>query len=165
VVILGDVAARVVAVLTRAESLFAVPEDAASASAAADQLGRAAEANRALSGRSAELSGAGATAHREFVDELAAGVGAAARADEQLAAHLTAAAARHHHARMRAQNLRAGAAAVPEKFAALSGTGAGKLAALKTLRMHLAGMQQLLAEHAGQDAAAAAQIRAMDYRG
>jgi hypothetical protein len=48
---LGDMAARVVAVLTRAESLFAVPEDAAAASAAADQLGQAADANRALGGR------------------------------------------------------------------------------------------------------------------
>jgi hypothetical protein len=162
---LGDVAARVVAVLTRAESLFAVPEDAAAASAAADQLGQAAEANRALGGRSAELSGAGATAHRQLVDESAAGVGAAARADEQLAAHLTAAGARHNLGRIKAQNLRTDAAAVPDQFAALSGTGAGELAALKNLRAHLAGMQQLLAEHAGQGAATAAQIRAVDYRG
>jgi hypothetical protein len=53
---------------------------------------------------------------------------------------------------------------VPDQFAALSGTGAGQLAALKNLRGHLAGMQQLLAEHAGQAAAAAARIRAVDYR-
>ena len=162
---LGDVAARVVAVLTRAESLFAVPEDAAAASAAADQLDQAAEANRALGGPGAELSGAGATAHRQLVDESAAGVAGAARADEQLAAHLTAAAARHHHGRTRAQHLRTGAAAIPDQFAALSATGAGELAALKNLRAHLAGMQQLLAEHAGQGAATAAQIRAVDYRG
>jgi hypothetical protein len=144
--------------------LFAVPEDAAAASAAADQLGHAADANRALGGRSAELSGAGATAHRRLVDESAAGVGAAARADEQLAAHLTAAAARHHRGRIRAQNLRMDAAAVPDQFAALFGTGTGELAALKNLRAHLVSMQQLLAEHAGQGAAAAAQIRAVDYR-
>ena len=162
---LGDVAARVVAVLARAESLFAVPEDAVAASAAADQLGQAADANRALGGRSSELSGAGATAHRQLVDDSAAGVGAAARADERLAAHLTAAAARHHRGRTRAQNLRIDAAAVPDQFAALSGTGAGELAALKNLRTQLAGMRQLLAEHAGQDAAAADQIRAVDYRG
>ena len=161
---LGDVAARVVAVLTRAESLFAVPEDAASAAAAADQLGQAAEANRALGGHSAELSGAGATAHRQLVDDSAAGVAAAAAADEQLAAHLTAAAARHQRGYTRAQNLRADAAAVPDQFAALSGTAAGELAALQNLRGHLARMQQLLAEHAGQGAAAAAQIRALDYR-
>src|ERR1700761_1629686 len=116
---LGDVAARVVAVLTRAKSLFAVPEDAAAASAAADQLGQAAEANRALSGRGAELSGARATAHRQLVDESAAHTSAAARADEQLAAHLTAAAARHHRGRTRAQNLRTDAAAVPDQVAAL----------------------------------------------
>jgi len=161
---LGDVAARVVAVLTRAESLFAVPEDAAAASAAAAQLGQAVEANHALGGRSAELTGAGVTAHRQLVDESAAGVAASARADEQLAAHLTAAAARHQRGYTRARNLRADATAVPDQFAALSGTGAGELAALKNLRAHLAGMQQLLAEHAGQDAAAAAQIRAVDYR-
>jgi hypothetical protein len=159
---LGDLAARVVAVLTRAESLFAVPEDAAAASAAADQLGQAADANRALGGRSAELTGAGATAHRRLVDESAAGVDAAARADEQLASHLTAAAARHHRGRIRAQNLRMDAAAVPDQFAALSGTG--ELAALKNLRAHVAGMQRLLAEHAGQSAAAAARIRAVDHR-
>lgn len=50
------------------------------------------------------------------------------------------------------------------QFAALSGTGTGELAALKNLRAHLVSMQQLLAEHAGQGAAAAAQIRAVDYR-
>jgi hypothetical protein len=161
---LDGVAARVVEVLTRAESLFAVPADAAAASTAADQLGQAAHANRALGGRNAELSGAGATGHRQLVDESAAGVGAAARADEQLAAHLTAAAARHHHGRVRAQDLCADAAAVPERLAALSGTAAGDLAALKALRALLAGMQQLVAEHAGQGAAAAAQIRAVDYR-
>jgi hypothetical protein len=52
----------------------------------------------------------------------------------------------------------------PDQYAALSGTGAGELAALKNLRAHLAGMQRLLAEHAGQGAATAAQIRAVDYR-
>lgn len=161
---LDDVAARVVAVLTRAESLFAVPEDAAAASTAADQLGRAADANRALGGLSSELSGAGATAHRQLVDESAAGVAASARADGQLATHLTAAAARHHRGRVRAQDLCADAAAVPERLAALSGTATGELAALKTLRTHVARMGQLLAEHAGQDTAAAAQIRAVEYR-
>jgi len=160
---LDEVAARVVQVLTRAESLFAVPADAAVASTAADQLGQAADAHRALV--NSELSGAGATGHRQLVDESAAGVGAAARADEQLAAHLTAAGARHNLGRIKAQNLRTDAAAVPDQFAALSGTGAGELAALKNLRAHLAGMQQLLAEHAGQGAATAAQIRAVDYRG
>jgi hypothetical protein len=160
---LDGVAARVVQVLTRAESLFAVPEDAAAATAA-DQLGQAADANRALGGRSAELAGTGAVAHRQLVDASAAAVAASARADGQLAAHLTAAAARHHHGRARARDLRADAAAVPERLAALSGTATGELAELKTLRAHVARMGQLLAEHAGQDAAAAAQIRAVDYR-
>lgn len=160
---LDDVAARVVQVLIRAESLFAVPEDAAAA-AAADQLGRAADAHRALGRRNAELSGAGATGHRQLVDESVAGVAAAARAEEQLAAHLTAAAARHHHGLARARDVRADAAAVPERLAALSGTATGELAALKTLRTHVARMGQLLAEHAGQDTAAAAQIRAVEYR-
>jgi uncharacterized protein involved in exopolysaccharide biosynthesis len=63
------------------------------------------------------------------------------------------------------QELRAEAAAVIERFATLSGTGAGELAALKALRAQVAGVQQLLAEHASQSAAAAAQIRAVDYRG
>jgi hypothetical protein len=161
---LDGVAARVVQVLTRAESLFGVPDDAAAASTAADQLRQAAHANRALGGRNSELSGAGATGHRQLLDESAAGVGAAAGADEQLAVHLTAA-ARHLHGRARAHDLCAAAAAVPERLATLSGTAAGDLAALTTLRAHLAGMQQLLAEHAGQGAAAAAQIRGVDYRG
>jgi hypothetical protein len=161
---LDDVAARVVQVLARAESLFAVPEDTAAASAASDQLGQATDAHRALGEHDSELSGAGATGHRQLVDESAAGVAAAARADEQLAAHLTAAAARHHHGQARAQDLRADAAAVPERFAALSGTVTGELAALKALRAQVAGAQQLLAEQAGQGAAAAAQIRAVDYR-
>jgi hypothetical protein len=159
-----DVAARVVQVLTRAESLFAVPEDAAATSAAADQLRHAADATRALGTRDVELSGTGATGHRRLVDESAANEAAAARADEQLAGHLTAAAARHHHGRIRAQALRADAAAVPEQFAALSGSATAELAALRTLRAHLTGMQRLLAEHTGQDAAAADQIRAVDYR-
>jgi hypothetical protein len=158
------VAARVVAVLTRAESLFAVSGDAAPTSVAADQLRDAADASRALGGDDADLGGAGIAGHRQLVDESAANVAAAAHADEQLAAHLTAAAARHHHGRTRAQDLRADAAAVPECFAALSGSATSELAALMTLRAHLAGMQRLLAEYAGQDAAAADQIRAVDYR-
>jgi hypothetical protein len=39
------------------------------------------------------------TGHRQLVEQSAANVGAAARADEQLTAHLTAAAARHHRGR------------------------------------------------------------------
>jgi len=157
---LGDIAARVSEVLVRAESLFAVPEDAA----AADQLGRAADANRALGGRTSELSGAAATAHRQLVDQSAADLSAAADADDQLAAQLTAAAARHHRGHARARDLRADAAAVVDRFAVLSGTGTGELAVLKALRAGVSGMQQLLAEHAGQSSAAAAQIRAVDYR-
>jgi hypothetical protein len=159
---MGDVAARVQAVLRRAESLFAAPQDASAAAAAADQLRGALDAHRVLGG--SELSGAGVTGHRELVEKSAAEVTASAAADEQLVAQLTAAAARHQHGRARAQSLSAEAAAVPERFAAVSGTAAGDLAALKALRAQLAGMRQLLAEHAGQDAATAAQIRAVTYR-
>ena len=160
-----DVAARVVQVLTRAESLFAVPEEATAAGAAVDQLGHAAETDRALGRRTGELSGAGATGHRQLAAESAAALAAAARADAQLAAHLTATAARQHSDRIRAQELRADAAAVTEGLGALSGSATGDLAALRTLRAQLAGMQRLLAEHAGQDAAAADEIRAVHYRG
>jgi hypothetical protein len=158
---IDDVVTHVQAILRRAESLFTAPQD--TSSAAASQLRRVADINRRLG--SHELTGAGVSGHRELVETSAAAVTAAADAEERLAALLTAAAARHQHGRSRAQNLRADAAAMTERFAALSGSAAADLAALKALRAQLAGMQQLLAEHAGQDAAAAAQIRAVDYRG
>lgn len=160
---INDVTTHVQAVLRRAESLFSAPHDASAAVSAADQLRRAAESNRMLGGH--ELLGAGVSGHRHLVDTATASVTASAAADEQLAAQLTAAAARHQHGRSQAQLLRAEAAAVSERFAALTGTPAGDLAVLMTLRDQVAGMQQLLATHTGQDAAAAAQIRAVDHRG
>jgi hypothetical protein len=94
-------------------------------------------------------------ARKSLERDVVAGFGASRLMQTNVAAQLTAAAAQHHRGRTQAQNLRT---------AALSATGAGELAALKNLRAHLAGMRQLLAEHAGQDAAAAARIRALDYR-
>jgi hypothetical protein len=71
-----------------------------------------------------------AIALRRHVDESAADVAASARADEQLATHLTAA-ARDHPGYNQRHNSGMDAAAVPDQSGALSGTGAGELAAPK----------------------------------
>lgn len=159
---IDEIAARVAAVLGRAESLFAVPQDA-TAVEASRQLQRAADAHQTLG--IADLTGAGVSGHRRFAEESASAIAAFTAADDQMRTRLAAAADRHQNGQARARALRADAAEVSDRLGPLLGTAAGDLAALSSLRTTLARMQQLLAEQSRQDFAVAEQIRAIDYRG
>ena len=157
-----DVIARVLDVLTRAESLFTASagpgEDAAGA------LGSAAEINQTLSARTADLSGVAMSSHREAVAQSAAALGAAADVDAALTAHLSSAAGAHSSGAGQAGQLRAGAASIADVVGPLRDTAPGDMVVLTALRARVAGMQQLVGEHADHGAATAEQVRALGYR-
>lgn len=158
-----DVVARVVEVLARAESLFALPADAAAAAGAAGQVADATAASRAIAPRTAELSGAAAAAHGEAVDAAAQRLERTAATDSELARHLADTADSHHGGRSRATELRATAAEIPTALGPAVEIPAGEMAALKALRNRVAGMQQLLAQHSGESAGVAGEIRNLGY--
>jgi len=89
------VAAKVVEVLARAESLFTSPGDPA-VSGAVERIGQAADASGAIVARTAELSGATASAHRELLASAAQRLEYAAGTDAQLADHVAGATETHH---------------------------------------------------------------------
>ena len=149
--VLQQVAARVVEVLSRAESLFAPPGEVPSAGLG-DLAGRAADASAAVAAQTAELSGATAGAHRDLLGAAAQRLGGAADADSALADQLAGAVQTHSAGLSAAAGLRADAAEVPERLAPWADVPAADLAALKALRARVAGMGQLLAEHGGADA-------------
>jgi hypothetical protein len=157
------VAARVVAVLTRAESLFATPGDAAAVEAAG-RMGEAAEASRAIVSRTAELSGAVASAHRNVLAVAAQRLEDAAGTDGRLADHVADTSATHGAGRSRATELRAGAAEVSARLGPWAELPASELAALKALRNRLSGMQHLLAQHSAEATRVAAEIRTLGYQ-
>jgi hypothetical protein len=156
-----DLVTRVVDVLTRAESLFATA--AGPAENATGALGHAAEVNDTLSSRTADLSGAGVSSHREAVQRSAARMGAAADIDAALAEHLSSAASMHSGGAGQAGDLRAGAASIAEIVGPLRGTAPGDMVILKALHARVAGMQQLVAEHSDLATASAEQIRSLGY--
>jgi hypothetical protein len=160
-VAVDDVIAQVVGVLTRAESLFTAGDGPAQDAAGA--LASAAEVNQTLSGRTADLSGAGVSSHRQAVAQSATAMGQAAAADGALTRHLRGAAGTHSDGAGRAGHLRAGAAEIADIVGPLRGTAPGDMVVLKTLHARLAGMQQLVAEHVEHGSATAEQIRALGY--
>ena len=157
------VAAKVVEVLARAESLFTSPGDPA-VSEAVERIGQAADASGAIVARTAELSGATASAHRELLASAAQRPEYAAGTDAQLADHVAGATETHHGGRSHASALRAGAAEVPARLAPWAELPAGELAALTALRSRVAGMQRLLAHHTGEATRVAAEIRSLGYQ-
>ena len=157
------VAAQVVEVLARAESLFSTPAEGAAVSGAADTMGQAAEASRAIATRTTELSGKFASAHAELLDATAQRLERATAADARLADHLGAASQTHGEGGAQAAELRAGAADVPARLAPWEQYPAGELAALKALRHQVAGMQQLLAHHGEEATRLAGEIRTVGY--
>jgi hypothetical protein len=158
-----EVAARVVAVLARAEALFAAPGDHGAALAGLRHLGAAADTD--LAARSAELSGAAIAAHRDQLDPLGAGLRAVADADAGWARLLGAGDATQAAAGARAAALRATAEEVPARFAASAHLPGAEMAALRVLRSCLAGMQQLIATQSAAAARAAAEVRGLGYAG
>ena len=157
------VTANVVEVLSRAESLFATPGDAA-ASGTADTMGQAAEASRMIAAHAEELSGSVGTAYSELATSAAQHLEHAAGTDAALADQLARAAATHGGGASLAAALRAGAAEVPARLGPWADLPAGELAGLVALRNKLSGMQRLLAEHSGEAARAAEAIRGLGYR-
>jgi hypothetical protein len=160
-VAVDELIARVVGVLTRAESLFTAVDGPAEEAAGA--LDSATEVNQTLNRRTAGMSGAGVSGHRQVVAQSAAALGQAADADTALTQHLRGAAGTHSVGAGRAGHLRAGAAEIADIVGPLRGTAPGDMVVLKTLHAHLARMQQLVAEHVEHGSATAEQIRALGY--
>ena len=159
-----DVAAHVVDVLTRAESLFADAAGAELVTTAADQVTEAAGTARGLSARTADMSGAIVATHRELAAASAEHLDQASGVDARLADHLGRTTALHGAGLSQASGLRAGAGGVPSQLAPWEETPASELAGLKMLRNHLAAMQRLLAQHNAVAARTAADISTLSYR-
>jgi hypothetical protein len=157
-----DMAAHVVAVLTRAESLFA---DAAGAESVttADQVSEAAGTARRLTAGTADMSGAIVATHRDLAAASAEQLDQASGVDARLADHLGRTAALHGAGLSQAGGLRAGAAEVRSQLAPWAEVPASELAGLKMLRNHLAAMQRLLAQHNAVAARTAADISTLSY--
>jgi hypothetical protein len=157
-----DVVDRVVEVLSRAESLFAMPADAATShmTAAVDD---ASEACRAIGARTDELGGALASAHHNVLDTIARRLDDVGDTDSQLIEHLTRAGQAHASGGSQATDMRLGAEEIPSRLGPSSELPASELAGLLALRNQVAGMQRLIAEHASQAARAADDIRGLTY--
>jgi hypothetical protein len=158
-----DVADSVVEVLSRAESLFATPSDAATShmTAAVDD---ASDASRAIGARTDELGGALASAHHDVLDTIARRFDDIGDTDSQLAEHLTRASHAHVSGGTQATDLRAGAEEIPSRLGPTGELPASELAALLALRNQVAGMQRLIAEHTGHAAHAADDIHGLTYQ-
>src|ERR1700730_16653356 len=158
-----DVAAHVVAVLTRAASPFAGVAGAESVPTAADRVRAAAGTARGLTASTADMSGAIVATHRELAAASAEQLDQASGVDARLAELLGRTAALHGAALSRAGGLRAGPAEVPSQLAPWAEMPASELAGLKMLRNHLAAMQRLLAQHNAVAARTAADISTLSY--
>jgi hypothetical protein len=156
------VAPQVLAILTRAESLFAA--DAAGAGAPSSRVGAAAETARAIATRTAELAGAAVRGHGEMITASVDRLERASDADDHLAENLRGTAQFHDAGRSQAAVLRAAAEDVPGQLRPWSQLPAAEAAGLKTLRSQLAGMQRLLARHSAAGARVAAEISTLRYR-
>lgn len=159
-VTVDDAAARVVDVLTRAETLFAPPGDWQAPARAGD----AAQTARVIAARTADLSGATAAGHREMTAAAAGHLERAADADARLADALRRSAQLHDEGASQAAGLRAAAAEVPAQVSRWAELPAAQAAGLKALRSQLVGMQRLLARHRPAAARTAAEISALRYR-
>ena len=156
-----DVADCVVEVLSRAESLFAAPAEAATAHMTA--VDDASDASRAIGARTDELGGALASAHHDALDTIARRLDDVGDTDSHLADHLTRSGQLHADGGSRATDLRAGAEEIPSRLGATSELPVSELAGLLALRNQIAGMQRLLAEHTSAAAHAADDIHGLTY--
>jgi ABC-type transporter Mla subunit MlaD len=158
-----DVVNRVVEVLSRAESLFATPADAATShmTAAVDD---ASEASRAIGARTDEFGGALASAHHDVLDTIARRLDDVGDTDSQLIEHLTRVGHAHASGGSQATDFRASAEEIPSRVGPSSELPASELAGLLALRNQVAGMQRLLAEHTSQAARASDDIRGLTYQ-
>jgi hypothetical protein len=154
------VAVEVAAVLARAESLFSAPGFDALDTTATDS---AAEASAAVAGRTGEMSGAFAAAHRDLLDSTTQRLQRAADADTRLAERLAQSADAHAGGQLHASRLRSGAEELPPQLDPWSELPVRDLAVLKALRHRVADMQQLLAQHREDAERTAGEIRSLEY--
>ena len=157
-----EVVDGVVEVLSRAESLFTAPADIAT-SDPGGAVTSATEASRAIGARTQQLGGALADAHGEMLAGVVKRLDHTGETDAQLFDHLARAAESHASAGSHATNLRLGAEEIPSRVGPLAELPASEVAALLTLRNHVADMQRLIAEHTSQAASTADDIRSLRY--
>lgn len=157
-----DLAVRVTEVLSRAESLFADRADGG-APAAAGRITDAVAVSRLIAPRTADLSGAAATAHTEAMAAVGKALDQAAAAEADLARHLEQANEAHHGGRSHATELRVTAAEVPAALGPAVHMPAGQVAALKALRNRVSRMRDLLARHSAESTRLAGEIRSLGY--
>jgi hypothetical protein len=158
-----DVAARVLAALSRAESLFARPAGTERSAGAAARISDAAAASRAIAPHSADLSGAAAAAHGEMLSAAGERLAHADATDSELARQLTDAAETHRDGRAHATELRTTAAEIPATLGPAMQLPAGEVAALRGLRNRVAAMQALVARHSAESARLASDLRNLGY--
>jgi hypothetical protein len=159
-----DVAARVLAALSRAESLFATTAGTEGNAGAATRTSDAAAASRAIAPQIADLSGAAAAAHGETLSAAGERLEHAGATDSELARQLTDAAETHRDGRAHATELRATAAEIPAALGPAVQLPAGEVAALRGLRNRVAGMQALVGRHSAESARLASDIRNLGYQ-
>jgi hypothetical protein len=157
-----DLVDRVVAVLSRAESLFTPPGQAATARAA-QTLTAAAESSRTIVARTDKLSGATASAHGDVFAAAAEKLEHAAETDTRLTEQLGRAGQSHAAGASESTQLREGAQDVPTQLDTWKELPVGELATLMALRNRVADMQRLVADHTSQAAQATDYIVRLHY--
>lgn len=150
-------------VLTRAESLFAIPADAAGTTSAG-AVDDAVDRSRSITVVSRDFSGAAANAHRKAVGAPTERLQDAADADDTLHSQLARAARDHHHGHSDATALRAAAAQIPAAVGAVGSLPAGEVVVLSALRNRVAAMQDLVMRHSEEASRVAAALRNLRYR-
>jgi hypothetical protein len=156
-----DLAARVTEALTRAESLFCAPADPDGSTGG--HVNSAAEAHRAIAARTAQLSGAMASAQDEALTAAGDRLDHAATSEADLAERIRQATQAHEAGRSAASGLRASAADLPAALGPTAHVPAGEFVALTVLRNRVGRMQHLLAQHAAESARLAGEIRGLGY--
>jgi small-conductance mechanosensitive channel len=158
-----DLVDRVVAVLSRAESLFTPPGEATAAARAAQTLTSAAETSRTIAARTDEMSGATASAHHDVLATAAGNLGATADTDARLTDLLGRIGQAHAAGAAQSTQLREGAHDVPSQLDSCAALPVGELATLMALRNQVADMGLLLADHTSQAAQATDDIVRLHY--
>jgi hypothetical protein len=154
------VAAEVVAVMARARSLFAHQDAAETVDV---DLASAAESSAAIAGRTDELSGSFAAAHRDALEAVSTELQHASGADARLAEHVCDAADTAAAGASDAGALHGTVGSVVDSLHPWSELPAAELAALKALRHHVSGMQQLISDHTAEAQRLADAIGALEY--
>lgn len=160
---LVQVCANVQAAIDHARSMFAAsPEPPTAASAGASATAGASQETRTAGELTNDLSGALVDAHRSFVDRSAPSLGAGARNDARLQAHMMTAATITQSGASRLDAIAAATRATSHAAATVS-TPTGERVILAALRSQLAGANDVLNTSQQQAAGLAGQVRNLRY--